>query len=91
MLASERVVVQAPMSYAGSAKRIWRMTRLTMWLSIVAVVAIAVAWIVVTVWYVVFGILLVPYRLIRRGGRKQKRDELRHREMMEAISRQGRE
>jgi hypothetical protein len=29
--------------------------------------------------------LLVPYRLIRRGSRKRKRQALQHREMLSAI------
>lgn len=82
-LASEKVIIQAPMSYTGSAKRIWRLG--TGWLVPLLVVMIAAMWIVVTLWYVVFGLLLVPYRLIRRGSRKQRRDELRHRETLDAL------
>jgi hypothetical protein len=43
------------------------------------------AWIFVTAWYLVWGLLLVPYRLLRRGARKRKAEALRHREMMGAI------
>lgn len=79
-LDSERVVIEAPLSYTGSAKRLWRFG--PRWLIPVLLVLIAAAWIVVTGWYLIFGLLLVPYRLIRRSSRKQKRDALRHREML---------
>lgn len=86
---SERIVVQAPMSYAGSAKRLWRATHdrgaAVRWLVVIPLVLamIALAWVAVTAWYVVFGLLLVPYRLIRRGSRKRKLEDRRHRELLE--------
>lgn len=89
---SERIVVAAPMSYAGSAQRVWKLTRITenVWLRAVlgalAVVLVALAWVVVTLWYVLFSLLLLPYRLIRRGQRKRKVDAARHREMLDAAS-----
>lgn len=91
-LASEQVIVQAPMSFTGSARRIWRLTAdsvgaLHVALITLAALLITIAWIVVLLWYCTFGLLLVPYRLIRRGSRKNKRDSLRHRETLEAISR----
>lgn len=42
-------------------------------------------------WYLLFGLLLVPYRIIRRGQRKRRREELRHREMLAAIEAQRRQ
>jgi len=90
-LESEKVVVSAPLSYAGSAGRIWKLTGLTenvpgrIALALAALILIVGAWCFVTVWYLVFGLLLVPYRLIRRGSRKHKREALQHREMMAAI------
>jgi hypothetical protein len=91
MLESERVIVQAPMSFTGSARRIWRLTpnENPWWhsaLVALAVLLVALAWVVVLAWYVLFGLLLVPYRLIRRGSRKSKRDEARHRELLSAQS-----
>lgn len=91
-LVSERVVIQAPMSFTGSAKRIWKMTGVRnvvvkALLGLLAVALILVAWIGVACWYLVFGVLLVPFRLLRRGSRKRKRDELRHREMLAAVDR----
>lgn len=86
-------MIQSPLSFAGSGARIWKLTRLTsngagrVGLILVALVLLAIAWLFVAVWTIVFGILLIPYRLIRRGGRKRKRDDLRHREMLEATRR----
>jgi|tagenome__1003787_1003787.scaffolds.fasta_scaffold20376675_2 hypothetical protein len=90
-LESEKLVVAAPLSYAGSAARIWKLTGVTtnpagrVGLALVALALIACAWSIVTCWYVVFGVLLVPYRLIRRGSRKRKREALQHREMLAAL------
>jgi hypothetical protein len=90
-LASEDVIINAPMSYAGSAQRIMRIRRrastdrhLAM-LTALAVLLIVMAWILVTAWYFWWGLLLVPYRLLRRGARKRKAEALRHRELMGAI------
>ena len=44
------------------------------------------AWSIVTIWYCIFGLLLVPYRLIRRSGRKEKKLALQHREQLEALT-----
>lgn len=87
---SEKISVAAPLSYAGSAERIWRMSqnpwvRFTILLSL-----IAVAWLCVSLWYVVmyffFGVLFIPYRLVRRGQRKRKLENMRHRELMGAMA-----
>ena len=89
-LASEKVVVAAPMSFAGSAARIWKITTndnvWLRWIVLIpaALILIFLAWSIVACWYVVFGLLLVPYRLIRRSSRKNKRDSLRHRELLSA-------
>ena len=80
-LASERVIIEAPMGFTGSAKRIWRLSNIG-WVQALLVLVIVIAWTVVLVWYCTFGLALVPYRLIRRSSRKQKRDELRHRELV---------
>lgn len=89
VLQSERVIIESPMSFTGSAKRIWRMTNvdnggLRLLAILVAVSLIVVAWTFVAAWYLVFGIFLIPYRLLRRGARKRKRDELRHREVLQS-------
>lgn len=92
-LASEKVVVAAPMSFAGSAQRVWKMTdQANPWVKAVMVVValafIAAWWFVIVAWYIVFGILLIPYRLLRRGSRKRKKQALQHKEMLAAIERQ---
>ena len=90
-LESEKVVVAAPLSLAGSAARIWKLTGCTtnpygrIGLGVLAILLIAFAWSGVLVWYMTWGIVLVPYRLIRRGSRKRKRQALQHREMLAAL------
>jgi len=92
-LASEQVVVSAPMSFQGSAARIWKITNTENpyleWLVLVplALILISVVWLVVIFWYLIFGLLLVPYRLMRRSSRKNKREQLRHREILETLER----
>ena len=86
-LASERVVVSAPLSFSGSAARIWKMTDVDnpgvkVALSFLAVTLIVLVWGFVLTWYLMWGLLLVPYRLIRRGSRKRKVEALRHRERL---------
>jgi hypothetical protein len=71
----------APMSFIGASARIWRITRVSAhaWarvlLSALAVVVLPLAWLAVLVWYVVvfglFGLIAIPFRLVRRGQRKQ--------------------
>jgi Flp pilus assembly protein TadB len=91
-LESEKVVVAAPLSFAGSAARIWKLTGITAnpWgrvgLSALAIFLILVAWAGVLVWYWTWGLVLVPYRIIRRGSRKRKREALQHREMLAALN-----
>jgi hypothetical protein len=90
-LASEDVIINAPMSYAGSAQRIMRLRRRApAGASLAAITASAVAlvimvWIFVTAWYLLWGIWLVPYRLLRRGARKRKAEAMRHRELLGTI------
>jgi len=93
-LKSEKVVISSALSFSGSAKRIWKITdvdnpAMKVLLSLVAAALILLAWIFVAFWYVliyvVFGILFIPYRLMRRSSRKQKQAKLRHREVLEAI------
>jgi hypothetical protein len=90
-LASEDVIVNAPMSYAGSAQRIIRLRRRAegggalVAVTVLAILLIALAWTAVTAWYLTWGLLLVPYRLLRRGARKRKAEALRHRELMGTI------
>ena len=90
---SEDVIINAPMSFAGAAQRSFRLRRKSFnppWLANVLMTTLAILltlvwWGLVAVWYVVFGLLLVPYRLLRRGSTKRKQEATRHREMMEAL------
>lgn len=91
-LKSEDVVIQAPFSFVGSAKRIFKITKtdnvLLKWLLLVpiALILTLTAWVFITLWYLIFGILVIPYRLIRRSQRKAKRDRLRHRELLDQLN-----
>ena len=90
-LASEDVIINAPMSYAGSWQRIMRIRRRAPggWqlaaTTTLAILLVLVAWSCITVWYLAWGLFLVPYRLLRRGARKRKAEAMRHREMMGTI------
>ena len=90
-LRSEQVVLSSPMSFTGSAKRIWKLTdqeavALHYLLMPVCLTLIFVSWIVVAIWTVFFGICLIPYRIFRRGSRKDKVRNLQHREQLEALT-----
>lgn len=90
-LASEDVIINAPFSYAGSAQRIWRLRRRAsaggalVAITVCVGLLVVLAWTFVTTWYLTWGLLLVPYRLLRRGARKRKAEAMRHRELMGAI------
>ena len=95
-LASEKVVVSAPFSFAGSAQRIWKITSVEnpiakFALAMIAIALIMGAWMFVLCWYfvmyVLFGVFFFIFRLFTRGRRKNKRDKLRHREVLDAIER----
>src|ERR1700726_4085973 len=61
-LASEDVIINAPMSYAGSAQRIMRLRRRAQGggplvaITVLAVLLVLVAWVIVTAWYLVWGV-----------------------------------
>ena len=90
-LESERVVLAAPLSFQGSAIRIWRGVAegRNGWMGALSVLAIVFAWTGVLAWYTVFGLLLVPYRLMRRTQRTGKRNALRHQELLSAMYRES--
>jgi uncharacterized membrane-anchored protein len=46
---------------------------------------VAIWWTVIIVWYLIFGLVLAPYRLLRRGSRKRKRESRMHKETLRAI------
>ena len=89
-LESERLSKAAPMSFTGSAERIWRpivwdRNPAVKWLLAVptALLLVGLVWLLVAGWYVLFGILVIPFRLIRRGSRKRKIEDTRHRESLD--------
>lgn len=94
-LSSEKVIVSAPTSFSGSAARIWKLTEsdndLLKWLLLVpiALCLIFMAWSFVVIWYFIifglFGIFVIPFRLLTRSGRNRKRNSLQHRELLEAV------
>jgi DUF1707 SHOCT-like domain len=90
-LPSEDVIISAPMSYVGSAQRIMRVRRRAQGagplaaITVLAILLVVLAWTLVTAWYLTWGLLLVPYRLLRRGARKRKVEAMRHRELMGTI------
>jgi Flp pilus assembly protein TadB len=94
-LASEKVVVSAPTSFSGSAARIWKMTNannaVVKWLLLepIALCLVFMAWSLGAIWYAIifglFGIFVIPFRLLTRSGRNRKRSKLQHRELLEAI------
>ena len=93
-LASEKVVVSAPLSFSGSAQRIWKITNVEnpitkLALALIAVPLIMGVWMFVLFWYfvmyVLFGVLFFIFRLFTRSRRKNKRDKLQHREVIDAI------
>jgi len=90
-LASEDVIINAPMSYVGSVQRIMRLRRRAdaggalVAMTVLAVVLVVVAWVFITAWYLAWGLWLVPYRLLRRGARKRTVEAMRHRELMGTI------
>ena len=61
------------------------------WLVLVPIALwmIFVAWSFVAIWYFIifglFGIFVIPFRLLTRSGRNRKRNKLQHRELLEAI------
>jgi hypothetical protein len=85
--------VAAPMSFAGSGNRILNVIRehdiQNAWVRALAwtgiIFAVMLAWIVVLVWYLTFGLLLVPYRIVRRSQRKQNIQDRKHHELLESI------
>ena len=93
-LASEKVVVSAPLSFSGSAQRIWKITNVEnpiakVALALIAITLITGAWMFVLCWYfvmyVLFGVFFFIFRLFTRSRRRSRQDKLRHREVLDAI------
>lgn len=83
-LKSEKVVISSPLSFSGSAKRIWKITdvdnpAMKVLLSLVAAALIPFAWIFVAFRYVMIHVVFfnfVHFRLMRRSSCKQKTSKI---------------
>lgn len=90
-LKSEQMVVSSPMSFSGATKRIINITKVNnvfaKWFLAVpiAVILLLFMYVVIAAWYACFGILVVPWRILRRGQRKSKKTTQQHREVMDSI------
>lgn len=92
-LPSEQVIMESPLSFTGSAKRIIpavyrgmpKRPRAVPVAPVVVVLLISIVWVGVLFWYLVWGVFLIPFRLFRRLQLKSEVDELRHRELLDAI------
>jgi hypothetical protein len=71
-LASEKVIVSAPLSFSGSAQRIWKITDVEnpiakFALALIAITLIMCAWMFVLCWYfvmyILFGVFFFIFRL----------------------------
>jgi hypothetical protein len=89
VLKSEKIVVEAPLSFAGSGKRLWRLSDNVIVRLLILLPLVLAAWIFILGWYCAFGIFLIPYRLLRRGQRKRKLEDARHRELLEVVKQRG--
>lgn len=76
--------VAAPMSFVGSAERIRHALPAPLFWT-AGLVVVLCAWVVVLAWYCVFGILVAPYRLVRRGQRKRSRQAAQHQQLVDAM------
>ena len=89
---SDRVIIQSPMSVTGAVRRSWKLAKIgPSWAHIpmmLPAIILAVVWgFVALVWTIIFSVLLVPWRLLRRGQRKRKQEARRHAELLEAARR----
>lgn len=93
-LASERIVIESPLSFTGSAKRCWNWTKtdnaFVKWAVAVPVAlgTIMALWTFILVWYMIAGIFVWPWRLLRRGSRKRKLQAAQHQELMARLDQQ---
>lgn len=85
--------VAAPMSFAGATQRtlnwLWhdKSSGVKFGVGLWAIPTILTGWWgLILGWYVFFGLLLAPYRLVRRGSRKRKREAAMHKQMLQAVN-----
>lgn len=85
-MTSRDIVVAAPMSFTGSAQRIWRLSQSAAVRLFFLLPLILLVWCIIVPWYACFGVFLIPYRLIRRGGRNRKLRQRQHEELVAAVA-----
>jgi len=75
------------MDYRGRTQTLATAPRIFAGVALVAagLVMLAGWWLAITAWYFFFGLWLVPYRLIRRGSRKRKMENMRRRELLNTM------
>lgn len=87
---SKKIIVEAPFSFTGATKRIWPLTnsdnaQLKYFVLVPSVILLlCVCYLAIATWYAMFGLLLVPYRLMRRSQRKNKLRDAQHAELLAA-------
>lgn len=75
---ADTLILSSPLSFTGSAQRLWRPVKTAhsagaKWaLGVALVFLIGMVWLFVVCWYLMWGVLVVPWRLIRRGQRRDK-------------------
>ena len=91
-MSNKEEIVAAPMSFAGSLARTknWMWHDLPVWYKwtigwLAVGSTVMLWWTMIMMWYLIFGLLLAPYRLIRRGSRKRKIEARRHDELLKAL------
>ena len=97
---SQNMVIQSPFSAVGSAKRVWLLTKIgPPWLKVFTVpVALVVAgscFVAFAMWTfastLLGAIVVIPWRLLRRGARKRKVEAKRHAELQKAEAKRHKE
>lgn len=78
-------VIAAPFSFAGSTKRILDVSENGLYRWLIAPWLLLSAWTFVICWYGTFGICVIPFRLLRRGHRKQVRQQQQHDELVATL------
>ncbi len=88
--ASSQIVLAAPMSFTGVTQRTMNYVRankqtnkvMRVVFPVLVAAFLATAYCAIGCWYFTFGLLLVPFRLVRRSSRKSKRGAAQHSELM---------
>ena len=92
MSKSNKIVIEAPMSFSGSLQRlnnwfwidqpIWLMLTVSWWLMPTLWIF---WWALIIPWYLIFGIWLIPYRAARQDQRRRRKEHLERQEYYQEI------